>query len=704
MLRCRHASFRGTPLRYIPTGLHDHPPVMRYTPVGVHIRSVTPPIGVILGLSGQIGYMVFASLTIIPELFIEMTLSGASFETRRVPFSHFQRIEICSGMPHWESHPRFRRSESLSLLSLAFRVIIITSQLRRSEPSSLFSFDVQSHHRFLDRHSELHHRFRRSEPSSLFSFGVQSHHRVFSSAFRAIIGFSDRHSESHPRFRRSKSLSLLSLTFRVIIITSQFDIQKSLSLLSLTFRVIIITSQLRRSEPSSLFSFGVQSHHCVFSSAFRAIIGFQIDIQSRILGFRRSEPSSLFSFGVQSHHRVFSSAFRAIISFQIDIQSRIPRFRRSESLSLLSLTFRVIIITSQLRRSEPSSLFSFGVQSHHRVFSSAFRAIIEPSSVFRSTFRVASSVSAFKVVITSQFYVQSHHHHFSVLAFRAIITFSFGVQSHHRVFSSAYRTIIGFQFDIQSRILRFGVQSHHHFLVSAFRAITVFSVRRSEPSPFPILTFRVSHFSLVVSSRVTTPDICIRWHCAFDSPDFGIHPYLPHPVTLCHYPSGPRVHILGGHKESTSLFGSCSRTLNTWRNFLEGGPTGRQGARMREKGKVAAEGGVQESRKLRTEERRVTGKSPGHGAEKRDSQTRPPLRCVASLIPPGRKFSLIPPGCLASGILLRRHSIRMSRIRNSSPPTFPPGCLASGILLRQHSLPDVSHPGILSGRRSTFSK
>ncbi|KAL6342682.1 hypothetical protein AAG906_013088 [Vitis piasezkii] len=51
----------------------------------------------------------------------------------------------------------------------------------------------------------------------------------------------------------------------------------------------------------------------------------------------------------------------------------------------------------------------------------------------------------------------------------------------------------------------------------------------------------------------------------------------------------------------------------------------------------------------------------------------------------------IPPGCLTSGILLRRHSTRMSHIRNSSPPTFhpdvshpefcsadiPPGCLTS---------------------------
>ena len=135
----------------------------------------------------------------------------------------------------------------------------------------------------------------------------------------------------------------------------------------------------------------------------------------------------------------------------------------------------------------------------------------------------------------------------------------------------------------------------------------------------------------------------------------------------------------------------------------------------------------------------------------------------------------IPPGHLTSGILLRLHSTRMPHIRNSARPTFylirvshirnsppppfhpdashlesfsadiPPGCLASKILLRRHSTrmshirnssprchstrtsyirnsspptfhPDISHPefffaaippeyltsGILSGRRSTF--
>ncbi|RVW86586.1 hypothetical protein CK203_045679 [Vitis vinifera] len=216
-------------------------------------------------------------------------LSGASFETRRIPFSHFQRIEICSGMPPWESVSTFKVTFSVS----AFRVIIITTFLV--------------------------------------------------SAFRASSVF-------RSTFRVASSVS----AFRVVI-TSQFD---------------------------------VQSHHHHFSvSAFRAIIDFQIDIQSHILN-RHSE----------SH----------------------PRFRRSESLSLLSLTFRVIIITTFLV--------------------SAFRA----SSVFRSTFRVPSSVSAFRVVITSQFDVQSHHHHFSVSAFRAII---------------------GFQIDIQSRILGFGVQSRYHFSV-----------------------------------------------------------------------------------------------------------------------------------------------------------------------------------------------------------------------------------------------
>ena len=44
--------------------------------------------------------------------------SGASFETRRVPLSHFQRIEICSDIPHWGVPP------SLSLSDLILEFII----------------------------------------------------------------------------------------------------------------------------------------------------------------------------------------------------------------------------------------------------------------------------------------------------------------------------------------------------------------------------------------------------------------------------------------------------------------------------------------------------------------------------------------------------------------------------------------------------
>ena len=73
------------------------------------------------------------------------------------------------------------------------------------------------------------------------------------------------------------------------------------------------------------------------------------------------------------------------------------------------------------------------------------------------------------------------------------------------------------------------------------------------------------------------------------------------------------------------------------------------------------------------------------------------------LLPEGVRIgehATIPPGCITSGILLRRHSTRMSHIRNFAPLTFhpnvshpkfcsvdiPPGCLTSGILLRRHSI------------------
>ena len=117
----------------------------------------------------------------------------------------------------------------------------------------------------------------------------------------------------------------------------------------------------------AFFSFGVQSHHHHFSvSAIKAITSQyqRSEPSSSHFQFRRSKSSSLLSFDVQSHHfsvrcsepsslpsltfkcRILSLAFRAIIGFQLDIQSHI-----------FSLAFRVVMIYPQFRRSEPSSTF-----------------------------------------------------------------------------------------------------------------------------------------------------------------------------------------------------------------------------------------------------------------------------------------------------------------------------------------------------------
>ncbi|RVW95622.1 hypothetical protein CK203_031629 [Vitis vinifera] len=386
-------------------------------------------------------YIVFASLTIIPELFIDMSsqerrsrlvesLLAISSSLRFAAACHTGAYFPSCFLAVWRSEPPFihglRHSDRISVST--FRVVI-TSQ-----------FDVQSHHHHFsisafraiivsDRHSEsssvsafrvvIASQLRCSESSSLL---------LLVSAFRAIIGFQidiqSRILEPSSVFRSTFRVPSSVSAFRVVI-TSQ-----------LTFRVIIITSQFRRSELSSIFrsTFRVASS----VSAFRVVITSQFGVQSHhhyFSQFRRSEPSSIFrstfrvAFSVSAFRVVIASqlrcsesssllllasAFRAIIGFQIDIQSRIlepssvfrstfrvlPRFRHSESLSLLSLTFRVIIITSQFRRSELSS-------------------------VFRSTFRVASSVSAFRVVITSQFDVQSHHHHFLVSTSRSITVILF---------------------------------------------------------------------------------------------------------------------------------------------------------------------------------------------------------------------------------------------------------------------------------------
>ncbi|RVW77329.1 hypothetical protein CK203_043725 [Vitis vinifera] len=239
----------------------------------------------------------------------------------------------------------------------------------------------------------------------------------------------------------------------------------------------------------------------------------------------------------------------------------VSSLRASPFVSDLSppLTFRVTIITFQFRRSEPSPCFQLRRS--------------EPSLVFRSTFRVASSVSTFRVVITSQFDVQGHRHYFLVSAFRAII---------------------GFQIDIQSRILSFdvpshhhyfqcGVQSHHRFSVLAFiaitasRAISIISFRLPEPSLSSRLGFQSHHCRLGLASRasfyflssVSRVGLVIQGHNSWRS----------YPLALRILPSGSCIRPRFSSLRYPVLIAYSSRTLGwfdrysslTWsfESFLE---------------------------------------------------------------------------------------------------------------------------------------
>ncbi|KAL6348296.1 hypothetical protein AAG906_005593 [Vitis piasezkii] len=156
---------------------------------------------------------------------------------------------------------------------------------------------------------------------------------------------------------QSHHVTFFSSTFRVT--SPVVGIQSHHHFLASVFRAIIIT---------------VHRHHHVFSSAL-SHRRFRIDIQSRVLGFgvqSRYHSSAVLS---HRHHRVLVRLASSVSTFVVIT----PR-----------PGVRVIVITvCSVRHSEPSS-------------------------VFRSTFRVTSPVSAFRVVITSQFGVQSHHHHFLV--------------------------------------------------------------------------------------------------------------------------------------------------------------------------------------------------------------------------------------------------------------------------------------------------
>ncbi|RVW13548.1 hypothetical protein CK203_101447 [Vitis vinifera] len=415
--------------------------------------------------------------------------------------------DVCQDEPSTEhdlrEHP-LRFMESILDHFHGLRAVVAQPHLQIGVQSRIFNLAFRSVFSFWAFDDTIASRFRHSNPSSILSFGIQSHHQFSVSAFRAII--------------------ILISTFRATI-----------------------SSQFRRSKPSSLLNFGIQSHHhsrtiSIFSSVFRAIIVLSFDVQSHhhflVLAFRaiiassvrHSEPSS-FSVSVfrviiaslvrRSEPSSFSiSTFRAIIAssvlvFRATISSQ---FGHSEPPSLYSLAFRAIIVSvsvfraiiashhhhSQFRGLEPPLLLSFGVQSHHH---SQFRRL-EPSSLLKPP---SLSVSTFGAIIDLSFGVQSHHlfqfwhsepSSFSILAFRAIITSSvlafkatissqFGHSGPPSFYSLAFKAII---------VLNFGVQSHHRFSVSALRVIIILNFgvqshhhsrfRRSEPSSFSVSPFR----------------------------------------------------------------------------------------------------------------------------------------------------------------------------------------------------------------------
>ena len=205
-----------------------------------------------------------------------------------------------------------------------------------SEPPCLLSCDVQSRLSRFDIHSycislafravpSSHHRSQYSEPPSLFSL-----------AFRATIIF--------------------SLTFRVVLLTVWRS--KPPSLLRLAFKATFFSLAFRATISLQL---GIQSHHPLFSSTFRAIMSLLCLMFRVIFSVQHSKPH--LQFGIQS--RIFLLAFRVASSVW-----------RSESLFGFSSEFRVII---------PSS---FWCSKSLFVSSSTFKLIM---SSFRSTFRVASS-------------------------------------------------------------------------------------------------------------------------------------------------------------------------------------------------------------------------------------------------------------------------------------------------------------------------
>ncbi|KAL6350192.1 hypothetical protein AAG906_004133 [Vitis piasezkii] len=256
------------------------------------------------------------------------------------------------------------------------------SDFGRDEPleeHDLLDFDCLAIHDFLVDFL-LEHLLRLREPVSDISSGLRvvaicyTKSHVFSLAFKVVS----------PVWH-SKSLSLHSSTFRVVLFSS-------------AFRAGIFS--IWRLEPS----FTVRHLEPFVSSAFRATISFQFDIQSHIL-----------SYGIQGHHfflvrrselylylvfRATSPVWNSESSCLSSVRHSDPPylFQCSESSSFHSLTFRVV--ASIFKRLEPPFLH---IQSHH--FSTVW--YLEPVA-HSQAFRAIVHIQAFRVIISLQFGVQIH--------------------------------------------------------------------------------------------------------------------------------------------------------------------------------------------------------------------------------------------------------------------------------------------------------
>ncbi|RVW90782.1 hypothetical protein CK203_028616 [Vitis vinifera] len=248
---------------------------------------------------------------------------------------------------------------------------------------------------------------------------------------------------------------VFSLAFKAVSLVWH---SKSLSLHSSTFRVVLFSSAFR----AGLFSiwrlessFTVRHSEPFVSSAFRAIISFQFDIQSHILSYgiqghhfflvRHSE--LYLQFGVQNHHPItirhslphFRLVFRATSPVQNSESSCLSSVRHSdppylfqclESSSFHSLTFRAV--ASIVKCSEPP--FLHRVQSHH--LSTVW--YLEPVA-HSQAFRAIVHIQAFRVVISPQFGVQIR---ISNLAFRvaSLVWRSEPSSNHDQAFIATFST------------------------------------------------------------------------------------------------------------------------------------------------------------------------------------------------------------------------------------------------------------------------